>query len=69
MGAGLTPFRRKTFLRTKPLFRPIIGRSTQFFNLLDGLAGAENLRFQGPRQNQISDYFGRTGVPILDLGN
>jgi len=58
-GAGLTPFRRKSFLRTKPWF---IGRSTQFSNLLDGLEGAENLRFQGPYEIQIADNFGRSGV-------
>ena len=62
-GAGLTPFRRKTFLRTKPRFRPIIRGWTQFSNLFDGLEGAENLRFQGPRQIQIADNFGRYGVP------
>jgi len=62
-GAGLTPFRRTTFLRTKPCFSPIICGWTQFSNLLDGLKGAENLRFQGPRQIQIADNLGRSGVP------
>ena len=62
-GAGLTPFRRKTFLRTKPWFRPIIRGWTQFSNLLDGLEGAENLRFQGPCEIQIANNFGRSGVP------
>jgi len=32
-------------------------------NLLDGLEGAENLRFQGPYEIQIADNFGRSGVP------
>jgi len=40
-----------------------LGGWTQFSNLLDGLEGAENLRFQGPRQIQIADNFGRYGVP------
>jgi len=31
--AGLTPFRRKNLLRTKPKFRPIFGGWTQFSNL------------------------------------
>jgi len=62
-GAGLTPFQRKTFLRTKPRFRPIFGGWTQFSNLLDGLEGAENLRFQGARQIQIADNSGRSSVP------
>jgi len=68
-GVGLTPFRRKTFLRTKPRFKSILGGWTHFGNLLDGLEGAENLRFQGPHQIQIADNFGKSGVPILDLGN
>jgi len=62
-GAGLTPFRRKTFLRTKPRFSRIFGGWTQFSNLLDGLEGAENLRFQGPCEIQIVNNFGRSGVP------
>jgi len=64
-GAGLKPFRRKTYLRTKPWFRPIIrGRTPwQFSSLLDGLEGAENLRFQGPCAIQIANNFGRSGVP------
>ena len=62
-GAGLTPFWRKTFLRTKSRFRPVLGGWTQFSNLFDGLEGAENLRFQGPRQIQITDNFERSSVP------
>jgi len=62
-GAGLTPFRRKTFLQTNPRFGSICGGGKQFSNLLDGLAGAENLRFQGPRQIQIAENFRRSGVP------
>jgi len=62
-GAGLTPVRRKIFLRTKARFRPIFGGWTQFSNLLDGLEGAENLQFQGSRQIQIADNLKRSGVP------
>jgi len=62
-GAGLTPFRRKTFLQTNPRFKHIFGGWTQFSNLLDGLEGAENLWFQGPRQIQIADNLKRSGVP------
>ena len=33
------------------------------FQFARGLEGAENLRFQGPRQIQIADNLKRSGVP------
>jgi len=45
------------------MFRPIFGGWTQFSNLLDGLEGAENLRFQGPCEIQIANNFGTSRVP------
>jgi len=52
----------KDLIWTKPRFRPIFGERTQFSNLLEGLEGAEILRFQGPRENQIADHFRRFRV-------
>jgi len=60
--SGLTPVRRKNLIWTKHRVRPTFCGWTQIFNQLDGSEGAENLRFQGPREIQIADHFRRSGV-------
>jgi len=53
----------KPISRSRILIHITIYSLGQSVEKIDPATGAENLRFQGPRQIQIADNLGRSGVP------